>query len=767
MHAFLLAACCLLTGHVHSAAGIPLAGVRIALHGATAASTRSDANGDFTIVAPPGDYRLDASAAGYGSVSIDLKLEADSTVDASLEALDAPTLRTIAAVTIDGRLTPIRGTIPAITITRADMDRAGDARVIDALATLPGATFAHPDGGGASAISVVALRGPDPSESLVALDGQLLNDGNTGDLDLSQFPIAAFSSVNVTEGLGPEDTNGSNTFGGAINLVSLHPTVVPHAAFSESAGSFGQSELWLNATGTHGKLGYALALDDQHQAGYSNGYVNLHSTIDPSCQPCGTALGSSVASRAALENVVWNFSQRANITARIFTLGDNRDQSGSIDGIDGTGDATSGQFIGPGNETLAQVIRAYQIRGQTPFGAGDLTTDLYASNNVVAIAGIPSNPAYDITHADRRYNGGLTWQRTFDTAQFALGGYTDYESLAIPGLPTLGQNINVLFARGGFQPIKELHLDAGVYESRYSSFGSNLDARLGAVYNVSSSSAVRFSLGTGFRAPLLIERYAFPLADLAQDRYGVFVGQGSTNERPEHATEYELGFSHQFGSSALDVSLYQTNLRNPVEVYYPYARALAGACLTPAQGGTNTAAHPVPGCVSFQSNVGNAVYQGLEMRFVQRFVPQHVFLTAMYGLNVAYPKNLTPNFSNPTSGANLVDNVQFPNIPQQQGSLELDYDPGKWHASASAIFRGNNNELNQQPLTWIDATIGFKLNALTDIAFVGTNLFGDGAGRYTIFGGGMPYIGIGGMPLPTDRLGVEPFDLRFVMTVHV
>ena len=83
----------------------------------------------------------------------------------------------------------------------------------------------RPDAGAPTAPAVVSLRGPDPSEALVTLDGQTLNDGNTGDLDLSQFAVPAFNSVNVTEGLGPTDSEGSNTFGGAVNLVSLRPTL--------------------------------------------------------------------------------------------------------------------------------------------------------------------------------------------------------------------------------------------------------------------------------------------------------------------------------------------------------------------------------------------------------------------------------------------------------------------------------------------------------------------------------------------------------------
>ncbi len=768
MHALLLAFCCTVTVHVHTPAGAPLSGAHVALRGPKTYTQVTDRSGNASFTADGGTYTVNTAASGYTGVTIDLFLRDTAAVDVTLEPLDAPTLRTIGTVTVDGRLTPIRGVIPSVTVTRADMDRLGDNRVVDSLMALPGATFTRPDGGSAAAISVVSLRGPDPSESLIALDGQLLNDGNTGDLDLSRLPVAAFGAVDVSEGLGPEDSNGSNTFGGSINFVSLQPTVRPTFNFQESGGSFGQSELWLNTTGTHDRLGYAFAIDNQHEGGYTNQTVPLYSTVDPTCQPCDTHLGSSVASRAALANVTWTFSQNANITARVFLLGNVRDESSSINGIDfnsfDVGTPMYGQFIGPGNLSFLQNIRAYQVRSETPLGAGELTANVYESDNGVTTDGNMSSP-YDVTHIDQRYFGGLNWQRTFATSQFTVGGYTDYEDLAFPGsptaIPTLGQTINVLYARGGFQPTERLRIDGGIFESHYTSFGANLDGRLGAIYNTDPKTALRFSIGTGFRAPLLYERYQYPLTDLPQDTNGVFIGQGNPNEQPEHATEYELGISHEFVSSTLDFSLYQTNLRNPIEIYYPLELADSGACVA------QTPAAPVAGCISYNSNVGNAVYQGIEARYVQRFAPQHLFLTAMYGLNIAYPKNLNADFSNPTSAGSLVDNTQFLGIPQQQGSLELDWAEGNWHAAMQGIFRGNNNELNQGPFTFINASVGVKINQAADLTLQATNIFDDAAGHFTQFGAGAPYIGVDDTVLPTNRYFVEPFGFRFIFTTHL
>jgi outer membrane receptor protein involved in Fe transport len=774
---FLLAMCCTISGDVRAISGTPLANATVEANGAGAARrTTSDTTGHFALTAPPGTYRVAASERGYAPITVSVDVSRDVSLQLSLEPLDSPKLRMIGAASADGRLLPVAGAIPSITFTRADFDALGDDRIVDGLRELPGATFSRPDGGASSAISVVSLRGPDPSESLLALDGQLLNDGNTGDVDLSRLPVAAFSAVDVTEGLGPQDSNGSNTFGGAIDLITLQPTKAPHQSVQLSGGTFGRSEASFNATGTQGRLGYAAALDDQNESGYVNQTVPLYSSTNPECSPCATPLGSSIAAHTALGTLTYAFSQNADVTGRVFVLGDDRDQSSALNGIDRNvgdiGTPAYGSFIGPGEQSFAQVIRAYQIRARSPLGAGELTTDLSESDNDVAIAGGSASP-YDIDHQDRRYNGGLTWQRTFATSQFAVGGYSRYESLSFVGpdsSPTIGQTIDVLYLRGGFEPVEKLRLDGGVFESRYTTFGSNLDGRFGAIYTLDPATSLRFSLGTGFRAPLLFERYRFSYDALPLDGNNVFVGQGSSNELPEHATEYELGMSHEFSRrSTLDVSVYQTNLRNPVEIFYPLAAVAAGTCKN------NSYADPNPACVSYNSNVGNAVYQGAEIRYSQAFEPAGILVTARYGLNVAYPKDLSAQFSNPTSGGNLVDNAQFLGIPQQQASLQIDWNRGDWHAATAGFVRGNNNELSQAPFTVVDAIVGRRFGPNADLSLAGTNLFNAAAGRFTQFGAGVPYRGVTGQDasgnplygsLPTDALYIEPAGFRLIFTLH-
>ncbi len=808
MHPLLLAACCLISGNVHAPSGAPIAGAQLIVAGSQHVETTSNVKGDFSFEAPPGRYTITALARGFAPVRADTgQISGDTRVDILLEPTDSPKLRTIGEVRVNGGFALVRNVIPEMDVPRSQMDALGYAGVLDGLREVPSAVVQFPDAGSPTAPAVVSLRGPDPSEALVTLDGQTLNDGNTGDVDLSQFPVPAFNSINVTEGLGPTDSEGSNTFGGAVNFVSLRPTVSDHFNLSGSIGSYGTSQTWLNATGTTGKLGYAIAANNYQQAGQVDQYALVYPDNNVAPQNCNavppgqqaqncpvlTHLGSTISSRLGLVNLDYNFSQRADAGLRIFTLGDFRDESSAVNGIAGnrfepcdptdptaprcpsgfttTPNPVYGQHIGTGDAIFAQSIRAYDAYSRSVLGAGSLLADFAVSDNNVDISGgTGATSPYDVSHQDKRYNESLSWERTFDRSEVAFGGYARQESLNGAGISgTVSQSIKSYFVRGAQQFGRRLRLSAGLYDANYSTFGNTIDWRLGASYDLGSSSVVRFSVGTGFRAPLLIERYYFPPVLVngkpepnpglpPADQNCVVGGQGNPNEKPEHATEYELGFSHMFSSdSNLDVSLYRSNLRDTIENYYPF-----GACNSKLG-----YAYEIP------VNIGNAVYQGAEVRYKQRFPRQNLYVVLAYGLNVAYPYALGPNVSNPTSGGSLVGYEQFLGVPQQQGSAVLEWAKNGWHASTALTFSGRNNPLGQPPFTLTDVALGKTFDRI-DVTVAATNIFNAVSGPFTLYGAGVPYRGLYAGPggssylanLPTDQLNISPASVRLIFTLH-
>lgn len=229
---------------------------------------------------------------------------------------------------------------------------------------------------------------------------------------------------------------------------------------------------------------------------------------------------------------------------------------------------------------------------------------------------------------------------------------------------------------------------------------------------------------------------------------------GNPNEHAEHATEYELGYGKRAGATTFDATLYRTNLRDPIEVFYP----LGTACPVDATG------NPVSTVVaqSFPVNVGNVVYQGGALRLAHRFGAW--FATAEYGVNAAYPTVLPDVVANPTSGSNLVVGQQFATIPLQTFSFGVRYARAGAHGAANVTEKSGNNDLAQPRYATVSAALG-KTWKNVDVTLAGTNLTSAVSGRFTRLGLGTPYPTPFGLQ-PRDALVLEPASFRLVLTLR-
>ena len=290
------------------------------------------------------------------------------------------------------------------------------------------------------------------------------------------------------------------------------------------------------------------------------------------------------------------------------------------------------------------------------------------------------------------------------------------------GPGTLRQQAVQTWVRASTYITQNVRVGAGVVDSAWSSFRSSLDGRLGVAIDGVAGGTLRFAVGTGFRAPLLAERFVFPLADLIPDQNCVGAN-GNANERAEHATQYELGYGRRFGSTTVDATLYHTTLRDPIENFYP----LGTAC----PNGVSTVV-----AQSFPVNVGSVVYRGGSLRLAHRFGPGYWTGSAEFAVNAAYPTSLPDVVAaNPTSGSNLVVGQQFGGIPLQQYTLGLRYLRAGVHGALTVAGKSANNELAQGRFATVDAAVG-RTWGNVDVTLAGTNLTSAVSGRFTSLNGG-------------------------------
>ena len=206
------------TGTVATREGTPISGARVTLVSQQRrASAITDSLGAFTLSGVvPGTYDVDASAPGYAAISgrtvsvVDravLSLVLDRETNGSLVQIGE--VRATSGEAVSSSSAPVTH-INAQTAAAAGVASAA-AMVWPQLSVTP----VLPLGGGDNADEdIFALRGPDPTETLVDIDGHQVNNGGTGDFDLSLLDPAALQEVQLLYGISPFGARRSEYAGG-------------------------------------------------------------------------------------------------------------------------------------------------------------------------------------------------------------------------------------------------------------------------------------------------------------------------------------------------------------------------------------------------------------------------------------------------------------------------------------------------------------------------------------------------------------------------
>ncbi len=286
---------------------LPVAGASVALgsEDTTGATTATDANGryQFGSVAP-GIYTITVSARGYDSAAtsgIAVVSGSTTTFNAAL-TLATTTARGGTAVIARVSASSSNALSAATTISQKinveNVTQTGQIRISDQLGTLPGTNFSTSSSVGDDAS--INLRGLGSSETASLFDGHPVGPLGVGGgaFNFSLGPAYGLSSIDVTYGSGAQGLFGSDTIGGAVNYVTINPTIAPHLSFQQQIGGAGILGTALTATGMLGKLGYAFAGGRFGEYGnFFPGQIAQSArpdNVDPgSANPNGACAGSS------------------------------------------------------------------------------------------------------------------------------------------------------------------------------------------------------------------------------------------------------------------------------------------------------------------------------------------------------------------------------------------------------------------------------------------------------------------------------------------
>jgi outer membrane cobalamin receptor len=794
-------------GTVLSSDGAPITGASIAFSGnGPTLATVSDRKGAFGIAhVVPGTYSLSVTARGYNPITsrtVTIASGAMTTIDLRLPRLQASSLTVIGTVRTNGSQAISTQPAPTLDISTQPYAQEGETRISDILGDQLSTTVVPVIGGGLNAPEVVSLRGPDPSETLVDIDGHQVNNGGTGDFDLSLLDPADLTSAQVVYGVAPSSLFGPNTLGGALNVRTLEPTAQTHVLERLTVGTFDTFGETLQATGTDDRLGYAFSFHRLTSGGDQDGAEFPNTTGVPGESQIGDALDAS-STIAKLRYSLFNGAGFVGISLRDQSVF--RDVSSTLSSVDpGAGPGGSSEYSNYSGSSILSHNAAYGFDAQVPLGrtngdgiypttaifrhqtsVADQTVDgpgastspyLYNDRDIIA------DDTLEIDHALPRgelsvkyaltnealttdFVPGVVYADAFarqpasaalDVARDVAGtAFTAAQSDVAPLDETivngtgesqqlLAQTERSLGLRYAAEPTSHLHYTFAGYYSDYSTFGHSVDPRFGFVWTPKAQSAVRLSVGSTFQSPQLPTFIVPAVLPAPVDGY---VSIGNPNATAERATSYDAGYEHSLHLLGADIhlggDLYRTDLHNGVATYNSP---------TPCAPGANPATYAT--CLSYPVNVTQEVYQGLELHGDIALTLRDM-LRAGYDIDSVYTQSVPSVASD-----DVVPYEQALGVPLHKLTLDYTHEPGSGLAYyAGLLYEGAYNETNLAPYATVRAGLTWHLRHL-DVGLYGTNLTDVDDFRQQRVGAGVPYGGLTGA-IPTNAIPLAPRTVTF------
>src|SRR5579883_1778457 len=811
-------------GTVTANDGSPIAGALITLTAqGFSKETHSNARGRFKIDdLDGGTYTLHAAAPGYQTIQQRPITVGQSDVHLTLVMSPATnnSLTVIGQVRSAAGETVSTASAPSVTLNAQSAAASGVTAVSSMVWPQLSVTPVLPLGGGSNATELFAVRGPDPTETLVDIDGHQVNNGNTGGFDLSLVDPAALQDVQVIYGIAPSALLGPNTIGGGINIVTLQPTAAPHwllRAFGGSYGTFGET---IQTTGSQDRFGYALSLHGTQSSGSVNQTVLAppNGVAPPSNDETLQSVGSGSVGDSTLAKVRYqlggsdgygyvqldfrNQTVLKDESALLTTYtppgytgggGDDGVQRDALQPLDA---AAGGGYQSFAGTWLGSHQSNYGFDAQVPLGGqqvqGAPATLLQFSHLTSLASQSVSGPGADTLQylynqrdllgddwleLDRHFNTGLlSFKYDLETENLTtnyvqgqvvaqaqpIGGPFGPDAFAVPAVMPFAKT----------PPIQTLPL---AQTQRSAVLRYNGDPTSHIHYSIAAYQSDFSTWGTHFDP-----RAAFVWTPTANTAVRASVGttfqtpQLSELVVPPPADRVPVGGIVYVGNPNLQpdhatdydlgfeqiVGRAKRPLHLSLDFYQNNIRAQSSQLNVIPIPNCQTKRNPVPCPISMPVNAGDAVYRGANVQ-ADQLVGADLHVRAGWDVDSSFLTTVPPSIQDGT----LATGVQSLGQPLHKAYLAIDNDaPLGLNYGAELDYEGWYNELNRSPYATLQAHVAYTRDGW-QYGLYGTNLTNVYAGPFTIVGGGIVYGGIPGAPvIPTNAYVLPGAAVNFVVT---
>jgi vitamin B12 transporter len=385
----------------------------------------------------------------------------------------------------------------------------------DALAQQPGVIVVN--SGAVGSQSSIFLRGANSDQTLFVVDGVSMSSRSASDQNfLGGADLAGIDRVEVLR--GPQSTlYGSTAMGGVILIDSAHGAGPVTGKIEATAGSFGSYGGEISTAGAGGRFGFSgsLGYDQTENDRPQNDYDGWS--------------GSTRLEYNASPEVLVGFTFRG--------LKSSYDEPGST------------LFLSPGHVDFSNYLTT--VYAQARLGDG-ITSRLTLASHLIDYD-FTSSYGSSPSHNNRRI---ADWQNTWEASQKVevVAGLNHEESrYDVADTPT-SDRLAAGYASATVRAADNLTLTGGIRYDDYRSAGDATTGRAGIAWNVTKTTKLRATYGTGFNAPGSDDIFGVP-------SYGQLPSPGL---QPEESRGWDVGVDQNLfgGAGALALTWFQNKFHN-------------------------------------------------------------------------------------------------------------------------------------------------------------------------------------------------------------
>lgn len=416
----------------------------------------------------------------------------------------------------------------------------------DALRELPGVEVVQSGGYGGN--TAVFIRGANSEQTKVLLDGIWMNDPSSPGrgFDFSQMSIDNIERIEVIR--GPQSSlYGSDAIGGVVNIITKQGSGRAQKRAGIAGGTLNTQREWANITGGGQLFNYSLGGSYFGTQNISQADSQLPGNSAPN--PFSVGNLSSRIGCTPFENLSIDFIVRYN-------HGNVKVDNSNVNNMDG-----AFQDNLNAKNLADNIYTRTQLRYITPGGFWEQRLSFNTTNIHSAYIN-PPTAADPLDSSNDRFLGQtqfVDWQNNFflhETNTLTVGLFKQAESATsiyndvFGGFPSpfvqprTSISDNAVYVQDQIKLFDRWFTTIGGRDDDYSLAGNAGTYRMTSLFRMPyTNTAIRGSLGTGFKAPTLFQLYAFAPNI-----------QNPTQLQPEQSKGWDYGFDQPFFDNRLVLS---------------------------------------------------------------------------------------------------------------------------------------------------------------------------------------------------------------------